>query len=1478
MAPGRKKGANRVKAVGQLKLGDLVLAKVKGYPAWPAKISRPEDFDRSPDPRKYFVQFFGTSEIAFVVPADIQVFTNESKSKLIARCQGKTVKYFAQAVEEICEAFDELNKKQLEESGQGTDSYRTNAVIQSSPIIDFDDSKPPVEHNAASELKDLEEKVEHVASNNLHEMDVDSKSAEGNASSDLTPSNLDGAESLLKRKKNSNNGVQATKEKKLAVPKSASHSCSGNEEESMNTNLHDIKNKDLDLLPKMEIEEQVQKASAAGGMEGCSDSKDEIDDNQEGATDAPKVQEIGHQTTKGVAELKQKVDNASEVKKGAALPKQLKGSYGKGSKLPSEGNRRAASCDYNREPSGNTSRGTDSKNLKISKSLKRSKEHSVDKEKLHSDVCKDTADASNQYADPGSISSGEGSEKTSQARNKKHKLDGKKDLQSAKRPRLVEENGDKCKNSRQDDVSQTDVKSKASKVEKAKKIGISIKTENLLTPEKHNELVLPTTQHAQNMDEVADPATKATANTIQTGSRSVKDGMRDRSFSTHIRYRRRSCRFDDEEEEQRTPIHKESASNLVLSHACMPVFEQKLHTAMEGNKESPPVNIVTEKPGVTRVEKSSDTMTSPTKIIQKNERRAEKCESPHNSGSPTKPEYQRLSFGDSRPPIVSPKVVVTQDPALKSSDKTSVKSHSKASGSSLGKKSQISQSKQSNQPSEGLNSFRGQSTPEKIKASNKTGNAKSASKSNMHSTSVSENRHDSKFSIERNSEKDVLGDKRLGAADTSTSMKHLIAVAQAKRREAQSRGLLPENSLPTFISTPNLIHGRSPSPATLIPFSSANFSQKDIKGPYATMPFDSPHAAPHEVSSSKVEIEEYEHRTSPEYMPPGSSLSGDTEAAVARDALEGMIETLSRTKDSIGRATRHAIDCAKFGIASEIVELLILKLENEPSFHRRVDLFFLVDSITQCSHTQKGIAGSSYIPAVQEALPRLLSAAAPPGASARENRRQCLKVLKLWLERKILPESLLRRCIDDIEVPSEDLSAAVFLKRPSRAERSVDDPIREMEGMHVDEYGSNATFQLPGLLLTRVFEDEDDPPITLCREYGDEMPVEAGSSLEEIDNCAFTPSDRHHHILKDVDGELEMEDATLSKEEKGIIRNDDEKSELQCHDSGKSLEPTSTSPIELPPLPTGPPPPLDSPPPPPPPLPPSPPPPPPPPPPLSPSPPPPPPPPPLPPPGQTSLPSVALPPPQPSSSPSLFYPSMQEDFRASNGNQMVHVPGNAAVQGQEAALGNEVVLQHHPSFVGNGMGNTHSLNNFTSSRPFEYGHNELYLAQTSHQIHHFQQGNAPFHQRPYHSLPPSQTPSNYALPATQNPAGHFSHVTPMNQQPVQQPYNSYPLPPVPNSQRQYVSDEQRRVHPSGFSPDNQHSAWVSGARPSCSGAPIAQDGYTRSSIERPSSNSMGFQLPLHTSMPSGGSVQGHGFPQLLPGRPDITGLNCWRPG
>ena len=43
--------------------------------------------------------------------------------------------------------------------------------------------------------------------------------------------------------------------------------------------------------------------------------------------------------------------------------------------------------------------------------------------------------------------------------------------------------------------------------------------------------------------------------------------------------------------------------------------------------------------------------------------------------------------------------------------------------------------------------------------------------------------------------------------------------------------------------------------------------------------------------------------------------------------------------------------------------------------------------------------------------------------------------------------------MDDIGGSNDDTSSGFSLRRPSRAERAIDDPIREMEGMLVDEYG-----------------------------------------------------------------------------------------------------------------------------------------------------------------------------------------------------------------------------------------------------------------------------------------------------------------------------------------------------------------------------------------------------------------------------------------
>ncbi|XP_052170409.1 protein HUA2-LIKE 2-like [Diospyros lotus] len=249
------------------------------------------------------------------------------------------------------------------------------------------------------------------------------------------------------------------------------------------------------------------------------------------------------------------------------------------------------------------------------------------------------------------------------------------------------------------------------------------------------------------------------------------------------------------------------------------------------------------------------------------------------------------------------------------------------------------------------------------------------------------------------------------------------------------------------------------------------------------------------------------------------------ESTAALASFEAVLATLTRTKESIGRATRIAIDCAKIGVASKVVEVLARNLESESSLHRRIDLFFLVDSITQCSRGLKGDIGGIYPSAVQAVLSRLLSAAAPPGSSALENRRQCLKVLRLWLERKILPESVIRHHIRDLESVSSLSSSGAFSRRPLRTERAFDDPIREMEGMLVDEYGSNSSFQLPGFRMPPMLKDEDEGSDSDGGSFEAVTPEHNPEIPEERERISVPPAiGKHKHILEDVEGELEMED------------------------------------------------------------------------------------------------------------------------------------------------------------------------------------------------------------------------------------------------------------------------------------------------------------------------------------------------------------------
>ncbi|XWS36270.1 hypothetical protein CRYUN_Cryun20dG0070900 [Craigia yunnanensis] len=253
-----------------------------------------------------------------------------------------------------------------------------------------------------------------------------------------------------------------------------------------------------------------------------------------------------------------------------------------------------------------------------------------------------------------------------------------------------------------------------------------------------------------------------------------------------------------------------------------------------------------------------------------------------------------------------------------------------------------------------------------------------------------------------------------------------------------------------------------------------------------------------------------------------SKCSIYTEAHAALSPFENMLATLTRTKESIARVTRIAIDCAKFGVSAKVVEIVARNLELESSLHRRVDLFFLVDSITQCSWGLKGDVGGIYPSAIQATLPRLHYATAPPGPSAQENRRKCLKVLRLWLERRILPESVVRHHIRELDSLCVSSSGGAFSRCSARTERVLDDPVRDMEGMLVDEYGSSSSFQLPGFCMPRMLKDEDEGSDSDGGSFEAVTPEHYSGTPEEQE--ANTTTEKHRHILEDVDGELEMED------------------------------------------------------------------------------------------------------------------------------------------------------------------------------------------------------------------------------------------------------------------------------------------------------------------------------------------------------------------
>ncbi|WOH07477.1 hypothetical protein DCAR_0726907 [Daucus carota subsp. sativus] len=1421
MAGGRRRGAKGAKTKSELNLGDLVLAKVKGHPAWPAKIGRPEDWDKTPDPKKCFVHFFGTDEIAFVAPADIQEFTSETKNKLAARCKGKTVKYFVTAVREICAAFEELQDKSS--SGRGADT-------------DVDElhrdrvQKVTEDHNC-----ELDQ-----CSHRHGEMDYQ------DIKSDISKKNK-----IFKEEANYTN--------KDKLPVSSPGNLIGPKKEPMSNDSS---------------KEDTAKGHSSGGgvRDGSSPPPSSVHPKY---LDSGLKESInGHKSKKIISGSRRLLQDDAQVQK-------VNSSGAVRSSLPivSGGNvdiNISGEGVQNRSGSiGGISHSSPNKSRSNMDAPKDQNKKQSLKDKVHLKRAEDLPDSKGTFRklETGDLTG----ETKSHLGHGKHKLATDEVSHHAKSFKSADI--DMTKGSVQKTRKSGHLENKAGSAEFKRSV-LQGNAEDCLVP--RDEDVLPPAKRLRQAPEiVVSSSTRMFDNKLGKASVHRNDPLSsDKAKSPVGQYpkKRRAVRlYDDDDDKPKTPVHggsifKGDAPSCILG----PVKNGSAHSGKASDTLDDGGSSKVSLPTVKRLNESLPSISYKHSEVGKRRQSSNS----HIFTSPVKSEFAKRSSEEVRPvrvsPVCSPLPASTVRPVLES-PKPNIPLV-KVSDNTVHQNSQAGLDKNMAVVPDSLDRTINQGILDRNKSIPSVDRKKDASKlSSRASDSVllTEKTLDVLFSDGDRVEKDKEASREdktflpsdLKSEDSALSMKHLIAVAQAKRKEAHSQSFSHGDS---FLD----VSGGSPSFMFAVPPVQPSSSiQADMQGSYSYSSSTSPASHIRKPSlDNNHDIENFDdRRIGSGHRAVGDPLSGSTEAAVARDAFEGMIETLSRTKESIGRATRLAIDCAKHGIANEVVELLIHKLETESSLHRKIDLFFLVDSITQCSHSQKGIAGASYIPIVQASLPRLLGAAAPPGTGARENRRQCLKVLRLWFERKILPESILRRFMDDIGASNnDDISAGSFLRRPSRAERAVDDPIREMEGMLVDEYGSNATFQLPGFVTSHVFDEEEEEEEELqitqnsCKERADRSPPERNTPVEEAEKFSITPSDRRHCVLEDVDGELEMEDVSVHQKDEKVLTEDapletvpKEQGLNRTFDAGLSSSEQFPFPMGSPPSPPGSPPPTpplpDSPipvslPPPPP---------------SSPSPPPPPPP-PLPPQVQSHptppagmLPSVI---PHPSVLPPLpVLPQHLHSIQSSAPSSS----SNLAYQRQVPMFRFYLRILNLPQLAGN---NPHAAHLDVNSR------NEMYP-----QPHPYTNPQAPQPSQQFQTVPLSQR-SFHPAPPPQVPSSHFSYSNPIVQQRPQHPYpQPYKLPSHPDAPRQYHTDDKWRMQANEFSTNNQHGPWMNGVRSSLLPVPsYGHEGYFRPPMDRlPPPIPTSFQQSAVNAIPAGPPIAGHVGPQMMPPRPDLSSLGPW---
>lgn len=165
-----------------------------------------------------------------------------------------------------------------------------------------------------------------------------------------------------------------------------------------------------------------------------------------------------------------------------------------------------------------------------------------------------------------------------------------------------------------------------------------------------------------------------------------------------------------------------------------------------------------------------------------------------------------------------------------------------------------------------------------------------------------------------------------GVSPDSPSMKNLIAAAPAKRPHSQS-GYLPESkyfkpvldcsSRPTTINYEKSSNKLSPIKSTV------NYTGIVLEETACSLDSGGRKSDPNQQCNKPTQLMESntvqsDCASNQNEITLDKSMALD-EASAARKSFESLVSTLSRTKDSIGRATRVAIDCVKYGIAGEVM-------------------------------------------------------------------------------------------------------------------------------------------------------------------------------------------------------------------------------------------------------------------------------------------------------------------------------------------------------------------------------------------------------------------------------------------------------------------------------------------------------------------------------------------------------------------------------